>query len=119
MTFTHAKAQRSHPAAAAKSALAEVARNSNKKKDRKPKHLSEKQPPDNRMFFLCACALKRYGAQARSWRALRETAFPRLKSVLTSACFYVVQRPAGQNLPAFSFRHLQQGYDLPPLNNGR
>jgi hypothetical protein len=24
-------------------------------------------------FLLCACALKRYGAQARTWRALRET----------------------------------------------
>jgi hypothetical protein len=31
------------------------------------------------LLYLCACALKRYGSQARSWRALRETAFSRLK----------------------------------------
>jgi len=47
-----------------------------------------------RLIFLCACApgrrsqsyfggggLKRYGAQACSWRALRETAFSRIKGI--------------------------------------
>jgi hypothetical protein len=66
--FTRAKTQR-------------ALRNSNTYRYRKSNQYVEKLEPDNWLIFLCACALKRSGAQVRSWRALRETAFSGLKGI--------------------------------------